>query len=298
MPVPERVFLVPPLIPANNVALLYGDGGLGKSLLGLGLAAARAARREWLGLNTLPGRTLVLSAEDDLDELHRRLSDYCRHYKVSIGDLSDIRLLDLVGQDAVIGELARNGRIVATELYHFMMREIAKFTPGLVIVDALADSFAGDENNRTQARQFSARMYLETLVVDGKEPDPNIKVLRQPKANYAAGGFELVLHYEAGVLVPMATGAPLSEMAKQAQAENVFMIILTRLFEQGRFVGQSKGINFAPAIFAREPEAADAMVSKDRLHAAMIKLFEKKRIIIQPYGEKARGKTRIEEAPL
>ena len=29
-PVLERIFLVPPLIPVHNVALLYGDGGLGK----------------------------------------------------------------------------------------------------------------------------------------------------------------------------------------------------------------------------------------------------------------------------
>ena len=153
-PVPARIFLVPPLIPEGNVALLYGDGGLGKSLLALQLAAARALKLLWLGLKTLPGRTLLLSAEDDVDELHRRLAAICLHYQASLGDLSAIRLIDLVGQDAVIGELSRNGRIIATELYRFMMREIAKFAPGLVIVDALADSFAGDENNRTQARQF------------------------------------------------------------------------------------------------------------------------------------------------
>jgi hypothetical protein len=113
-PVPEREFLVPPLIPHYNVTLLYGDGGLGKSLIALDLAAARAAKYLWLGLKTLPGKTLVLSAEDDLKELHRRLDTICFRHGVSLGDLSDIRLIDLVGQDAVIGELSRNGRIVAT----------------------------------------------------------------------------------------------------------------------------------------------------------------------------------------
>src|SRR5262249_12010734 len=276
-PVPKRVFLVPPLIPHRNVALLYGDGGLGKSLLALDLARARATKGSWLGLKTLPGKTLVLSAEDDLEELHRRLDTICFRHKVSLGDLSDMRLIDLVGQDAVIGELSRNGRIVATELYHFMLRQIADFAPSLVVVDALADSFAGDENNRIQARQFismlrnpaitydcaflavahpslsgiasgrgtsgttgwsnsvRARMYLETVEIEGGEADPSLKVPRQPKANYAAPSFEIQLRYENGVFIPVTNGEPLDRTAKIAQAEAVFMRILKRLTTQNRF---------------------------------------------------------------
>jgi RecA-family ATPase len=251
--------------------------------------------------------------------------------------LGDILLGDLVEHDAVIGELARNGRIVATELYRVMINMIIQFAPGLVIVDALADSFAGDENNRAQARQFismlrrpaikhhcaflalahpslsgittgrgtsgttgwsnsvRARTYLETFQVQDKEPDPNLKILRQPKANYAGPGFELLLSYQNGVLAPVVSDARLSHLEKTLQAEEVFMTILKRLFQDGRYVGPSPGINYAPAVFADEPEAN--MISKDRLKRAMISLFEKKRIIIEPYGEKARGKKRIAEAP-
>jgi RecA-family ATPase len=336
-PPPERIYLVPPLLPAENVTLLYGDGGNGKSLLALDLAASRACDKKWLGLTTLSGRTLVLSAEDDLSEMHRRLAAIALHHGFSVGNLGAMRLIDLVGQDAVIGELNRNGRIVATELYQFVVEAIESFHPDLVIVDALADSFAGDENNRVQARQFismlrrpavthhcaflaiahpslsgittgrgtsgstgwsnsvRARMYLETLELEGKEPDPNLRVLRQPKANYAEPGFELALRYERGVFVP-AAGQSLDRLAKQAKAEEVFMIILRRLFAQGRFVGDRPGVNYAPALFAQEAEATEAMISKEQLKGAMVRLFQKATICKKPYGEPSKGKTRLEEA--
>ena len=259
--IPSRVFIVEPLVPANNVSLLYGDGGLGKSLLALMASTARALGKPWLNLKTQPGRTLVISAEDDADEMHRRLDPIARYYEGSFKDLGAIRLIDLVGQDAVIGDLSRNGRIVATDLYQFLVREIASFNPGLVILDALADSFAGDENNRMQARQFvsmlrgvgtvydcgflalahpslsgittgrgtsgttgwnnsvRSRMYFETLETDGKEPDPNLKVLRQPKANYSAPGFEMVVRYQNGVYVPAEDRLPRPGYERAARVE-------------------------------------------------------------------------------
>jgi RecA-family ATPase len=65
LPVPPREWIVADYIPDKTVSLLGGDGATGKSLLALQLAAARALAREWIGLLPEPGRTLVLSAEDD-----------------------------------------------------------------------------------------------------------------------------------------------------------------------------------------------------------------------------------------
>src|SRR5262245_5597145 len=65
--IPIREWVVPDYIPQEAVTLLSGDGGLGKSLLALQLAVARALARDWIGLLPEPGRTLVLSAEDDAD---------------------------------------------------------------------------------------------------------------------------------------------------------------------------------------------------------------------------------------
>jgi Mrp family chromosome partitioning ATPase len=68
-PVPERVWHVHDLIPANTVTLLSGDGGTGKSLCALQLAVSTALQRPWLGLAVRHGKAVYLSAEDDKADL-------------------------------------------------------------------------------------------------------------------------------------------------------------------------------------------------------------------------------------
>jgi RecA-family ATPase len=153
-PVPPREWVVQDRIPARTVSLLMGDGAAGKTTLALQLTVARALGLDWIGSIPNAGRTLFLSAEDDADELHRRIDAIRQHYGVAFSNLTDFRLVDLVGEDAVLGELQRNGTIKATLLFDAISEEVKSFGPDLVIVDALADAFAGDENNRTQARQF------------------------------------------------------------------------------------------------------------------------------------------------
>lgn len=153
-PVPDREWIVRDLIPAKTVTLLSGDGAAGKTTLGLQLAAARALARDWIGTIPAPGPTLFLSAEDDGDELHRRLHAIRLHYGAAWDDLADIHLADLVGANAVLGEFSKSGIICATKLFAAVTAAIERTRADLVIVDALADAFAGDENNRSQARQF------------------------------------------------------------------------------------------------------------------------------------------------
>lgn len=153
-PVPPREFIVDGMIPASTVTLLYGDGGLGKSQLVMQLGGARAIGRDWIGTLPKPGRTLLLSAEDDEPEMHRRLDAIRTHYGVSFTNMSDLRLVDLVGENAILGTPARNGVIEPTALFHWLVDQIAWFRSDLCVIDALADVFGGDEINRAQARQF------------------------------------------------------------------------------------------------------------------------------------------------
>jgi RecA-family ATPase len=152
-PVPSRKWIVPDVIPHETVSLLTGDGAGGKSLLSLQLGAARAIGAEWIGLLPEPGRTLILSAEDDADEMQRRLDDIRKFYGARMADFADMRLVDLVGEDSVLGELMK-GRILPTRMYRALDAFMADFKPGLVVLDVLADVFAGDENSRPQAREF------------------------------------------------------------------------------------------------------------------------------------------------
>ena len=83
---PERQFLLEPLMPLGVVGLLFGEGGLGKSMEALALAilVARAAKGNLpLGLilngplggvvpQSAGGASIFLTLEDDRAEVHRR----------------------------------------------------------------------------------------------------------------------------------------------------------------------------------------------------------------------------------
>jgi len=151
---PPQEWIVRELIPAKTVTLLFGDGGSGKSTIAVQLSIARDVGRDWLGMVPKIGRTLFLSAEDDEDELHRRTENCRVHYGIKYSDLTATRFVDLVGENAVLGGLHRNGIIQATLLFRAVEQYVKEFKPDLLVVDALADAYAGDENNRPQARQF------------------------------------------------------------------------------------------------------------------------------------------------
>src|SRR6185312_14742683 len=154
-PPPPRRWLVPDLIPDRTVTSLSGDGGVGKSLLTLQLACARATKSKWLGLDVEPGRTLYISAEDDKDEMHRRLADIARAERFALADARDLRIIDRAGKDAVMGMLsAMSGKIVPTAQWRRVERRVGEFRPGLVVFDTSADVYSGNENVREQVRQF------------------------------------------------------------------------------------------------------------------------------------------------
>ena len=155
---PPRKSIAPDYIPDETVTLLYADGGTGKSYLKLQLAVARALSREWIGLMPEPGRTLVLSTEDDLNEMWRRIEGMIEAEPgpfagASMADLGVIRLVDLVGENSILGLLAK-GIIEPTPMYDALDAYMTEFEPGLVELDVLADLFSGEENNRPQVTQF------------------------------------------------------------------------------------------------------------------------------------------------
>ena len=153
--IPERQWLVPELIPANQVTMLGGDGGVGKSLLALQLAVATATGRDWIGLRPQSGRTIYLTAEDDQDELHRRLAAILSQQGITFSDLQNLTLRSLAGEDALLAVAdARSSTLKPTPLLAELDQTISDIGAGLLILDTLADLHSGQENDRAVARQF------------------------------------------------------------------------------------------------------------------------------------------------
>ena len=76
-PIPPRPWLVgdeaEPVIPQGKVAILAGEGAIGKSTLLIDLALSVAAGKPWLGFTTSPGSVLLVAGEEDQNDIQRRL---------------------------------------------------------------------------------------------------------------------------------------------------------------------------------------------------------------------------------
>lgn len=151
--VPPRQWLVDGIVPQKTVTLFSGDGGTGKSLLALQLAVAVAAGDAWLGRAVEAGRAMFLSAEDDDEELHRRLDDILRASGRSYDDLAGLTMRSLAGEDALLA-METQLALIRTNLFEALEQRAANDTPALIVIDTLADVYPANENDRAKVRQF------------------------------------------------------------------------------------------------------------------------------------------------
>ncbi|MFN3824094.1 MAG: AAA family ATPase [Pseudorhodobacter sp.] len=152
-PVPPREWLVPDLVPQKTITLFSGDGGTGKSLLALQLAVAAVAGAGWLEKPVKPGGAIFITAEDDDDELHRRLDDILRAEGLDYDGLGRLTLRSLAGEDALLA-VESNMALVQSALFEELDARAAEDSPALIVIDTLADVFPSNENDRAKVRQF------------------------------------------------------------------------------------------------------------------------------------------------
>ena len=154
---PERDWVSLNRIPARNVTLLSGQGGMGKTLIGLdGATSVSLELPEWFGAPLIGGPALVLCCEDDEDELHRRIAAIAEHHMVDydalIGRLHLISMAE--ASDPLLALPDGNDIMRPTRLFKQLREAAFDIRPRLVLIDNSADVFGGNENDRKQVRQF------------------------------------------------------------------------------------------------------------------------------------------------
>lgn len=92
-----RQYIIDRFIPKNKLISLYGDGGVGKSLLAAFLCSCVASGSNFFGLNTTKGPVLYLDGEDDEDEFRRRAKAIENAHHVA-GDLYYHRVTSPINQ--------------------------------------------------------------------------------------------------------------------------------------------------------------------------------------------------------
>lgn len=310
VPVPAREWYIEDLIPMRQVTLLYGDGGVGKSLLALQIAAAGAMSMETLSLKPCAGKVLYLGAEDEEAEFQRRLADISKAHGRDLSDLFMFRLLPMADKDALLSVPDKSGTMQPTPLWLDVSEFAESYEPRLIVLDTVADLFAGDEIKRGQARQFitmlrklairinCAIILLAHPSVQGmtsgtgtsgstgwsnssrsrlyltrgdKDEDSDLRVLKTMKINYGKVGGEIKLRWHEGAFV-LDDGKPSLAAGLVARRDDeLFRDLLSAINRNGQRVAPTKGVNYAPAAMVLRPEAKGT--SKKALEAAMHRLL-------------------------
>jgi RecA-family ATPase len=140
-----------------------------------------------------------------------------------------------------------------------------------------------------------ARAYLREPKADnGDEVDPDERVLEFKKSNYGPTAETIRLRWQNGLFVPVDPLHWSDKRALAANAEEIFLTILTRFQRSDRNVShQPTSPNYAPTVFAEEPEAQARRCRKAALKGAMSTLFVANRIHVDTYGRPARPAQRI-----
>lgn len=148
---PEPItWAVDGLLPHRRVTLLAANGGVGKSNLSLQLAVAAASGQQWLGIDTEPGKVMVISAEDDHNLVHLRVRNICTDVGVDMSQLAgQLIAYDLTQTDCALWV---NGQ--TTERMQWLANETLRHRPSLLILDNASDLFNDNENDRNVVRTF------------------------------------------------------------------------------------------------------------------------------------------------
>ena len=151
---PEREWIVPDWLPVGHVTSLYGDGGVGKSLLAQQLMFACASGTPWCGIAVSRCRSLGLFCEDDEGELHRRQQKMNDGAGLTFADIGDMRWISGVGADNILAAPTIDGRVMPTPRFSELRDAAAAHGARLVVLDNAADIYDGSEIERRHVRRF------------------------------------------------------------------------------------------------------------------------------------------------
>lgn len=187
---PERRWVVTDWIVEGAVNSLYGDGGLGKTLLAQQLACSVSLGAPWLGIETTQGTVLAVLCEDDKDELWRRHNDIKAALGHTIGNpFENVWLWPRVGRENTLVHWDRDGKACLSPFAARLLDAVAEHAPSLLILDTLADFYGGNEIDRVQVNYFVKTVLGGIIRTRQLQGDPlTVLLLGHPSVGGKADG--------------------------------------------------------------------------------------------------------------
>lgn len=318
--VPKPQWLLENLIPMRQTTALYGDGGVGKTLLVQQLATCVVSGREFLGLPVRQGPVLGIFCEDSADILHERQDRINRMLGVSYRDLANFAVLADDGDDNLLMTFPQRDSAagVLTPFWHRVATLAADIKPAIIIVDTAADTFGGNENIRAQVRnyiqgalrrlayQFDCAVVVcahpsaaglssgsgtggstawnasvRSRLYFTRDTDTDRLILQHAKSNRGARQDDLQLVWCEGAFVPYVPGVSNLPAIEQA-ADREFLSVLRELLDRGIRVSDAvRGGRYAPRVILKVLQQRGRPSKLPLLEASMERLFEHKAIRIK-----------------
>jgi hypothetical protein len=152
--IPPRDWIVPGLLLRKMLTVLVAPSGSGKSLLTLQLALALASNIEWAGWRPRAAyNVLVVNAEDDVDEMKRRLAGMLRYMPIDQRAIAERFIIADNPEGVVLARFdARTKTLVRTPLVETLLQIIALNRIDVIFVDPFAETFEGDENSNSELK--------------------------------------------------------------------------------------------------------------------------------------------------
>jgi hypothetical protein len=148
---PPRAWLLGNIFARKFLSSLFGDGGVGKTALRYAQYLSLATGRTLTGEHVFQRcRVLIVSLEDDLDELRRRIWALRVHYDISADELKGRLWLWAPGANGgKLMQLDKFGNAVTGELRDNLEALIITLSIDLVGIDPFVKAHGVGENNNT-----------------------------------------------------------------------------------------------------------------------------------------------------
>lgn len=194
----------------------------------------------------------------DADGLARRTLLFDRFLAAAKGHHAQLVITDTLA-DVFTGN--ENDRAQARQFGQAILGHIARET-GAASLTLAHPSLNGAANGSTGSGStawkgtFRSQLYIESPdAAEGEQQDPDMRVLRRAKANYARRDETIEMRWVQGVFVPLHAATGIIASIERRTCERVFLDLLARIAAEGRYVCENvHAQNYAPKIFAMRPD--------------------------------------------
>jgi len=162
-PIANREWLLDQWFPAKAVSAMFGQGGVGKTLLVHQLANCVATGSPFLGMETKQMPVLMVLCEDDTDEISRRqlaINEWMGVNEITGSAPDNLFIWPRVGEDNILVTWPSQGEDKAGEFYGQLCEQVQFVIDTtdsdelLLVLDTAADVFGGNENIRREVNTF------------------------------------------------------------------------------------------------------------------------------------------------